>query len=188
MQKTQKNIGIAFFLNLTFSVLEYIGGLLTGSVAIISDSVHDLGDALSIGLSYFLERKSHQSADERHTYGYARYSVLGGLITLVLLITGSLIVIYTSIQRILHPSEINYDGMIHFAFFGVIVNFLAAWFTREGDSINQKAVNLHMLEDVLGWVVVLSGAILMRFTDISLIDPLMSIGVSLFILISSIRG
>ena len=188
MKKTQKNILIAFILNLTFSVMEYVGGILTGSVAIISDSVHDLGDALSIGLSYFLEKKSQKGADENYTYGYVRYSVLGGLITLILLISGSLIVIYASIKRIIHPTEINYNGMIIFAVFGVIVNFVAAWVTREGDSINQKAVNLHMLEDVLGWVVVLAGAILMRFTDISIIDPIMSIGVAAFILISSIKG
>ena len=186
--KTQKNILIAFILNLSFSVIEYIGGLFTGSVAIISDSVHDLGDALSIGLAYFLEKKSRRAPDENYTFGYGRYSVLGGLMTVVILLIGSVAVIYSSVRRLIHPTQINYNGMIIFALFGVCVNFLAAWFTREGDSINQRAVNLHMLEDVLGWAVVLIGALLMRFTDISVIDPIMSIGVSLFILAGAFKN
>lgn len=186
--KTEKNILGAFILNVTFSILEFIGGALTNSVAIISDSIHDMGDAISIGISYFLEKKSKKKPDKKYTYGYIRYSILGGLITTVILIIGSSLVIYNSIIRIFNPVEINYNGMIIFAIFGVVINFMAAYLTREGDSINQKSVNLHMLEDVLGWIVVLIGAIVMRFTDISLLDPLMSIAVALFILISSLKN
>lgn len=187
-RKTEKNILIAFLLNLTFSVIEFVGGIITGSVAIISDSVHDLGDALSIGTAFFLERKSKKAPDEKYTYGYMRYSVLGSIITTVILLFGSLAVIYNAVLRIITPTKINYDGMIIFAVLGALINFAAAYFTREGDSLNQKAVNLHMLEDVLGWVVVLLGAVIMRFTDISVIDPLMSIGVALFILINAVKG
>lgn len=186
--KTQRNILIAFILNLAFSIFEYIGGMITGSVAIISDSLHDLGDALSIGVSFFLEKKSKKGPDEKYTYGYVRFSVLGGVITIVILLVGSILVIINAIRRIISPVEINYTGMIIFAIVGVILNFIAAWFTREGDSINQKAVNLHMLEDVLGWVVVLIGAVIMKFTDISLLDPLMSIAVAVFIFINSAKG
>ena len=186
--KTQRNILIAFILNLAFSIFEYIGGMITGSVAIISDSLHDLGDALSIGVSFFLEKKSKKGPDEKYTYGYVRFSVLGGVITIVILLVGSILVIINAIKRIISPVEINYTGMIIFAIVGVILNFIAAWFTREGDSINQKAVNLHMLEDVLGWVIVLIGAVIMKFTDISLLDPLMSIAVAVFIFINSAKG
>ena len=187
-RKTEKNILIAFLLNLTFSAVEFMGGIITGSVAILSDSIHDLGDALSIGLSFFLEKKSKKEPDEKFTYGYMRYSVLGSVITTVILLFGSLAVIYNAVMRIISPAEINYDGMIIFAVIGAAVNFIAAYFTKEGDSLNQKAVNLHMLEDVLGWVVVLIGAIIMRFTDIGIIDPLMSIGTSLFILINATKN
>lgn len=182
---TSKNILIAFLLNLSFSLFELIGGIFTNSIAIISDSIHDFGDALSIGLSYFLEKKSKKAPDEVYTYGYARYSVMGAFITVTILIIGSVIVIIGAIKRIIHPVQINYNGMIIFAIFGVVVNSIAAFATKEGESINQKAVNLHMLEDVLGWVVVLIGSILMKFTDISIIDPIMSIGVAVFILIHS---
>lgn len=186
--KTQKNILIAFILNLVFSIFELLGGIFTNSVAIISDSIHDLGDAISIGISYFLEKKSNNKPDNKYTYGYARYSILGALITTTILTIGSITVIYGAIGRILNPVQINYDGMIIFAIFGVIINFCAAYMTREGDSINQKSVNLHMLEDVLGWIVVLIGSILMKFTDINLIDSLMSIGVAIFILFHSLKN
>lgn len=186
--KTQKNILIAFILNLAFSVFEFFGGLFTGSVAIISDAVHDMGDAASIGFSFFLEKKSRKQPDDKYTYGYLRYSVIGGLITTVILLVGSVGVIYNAILRILDPQDINYNGMIIFAVVGALVNFLAAFFTREGDSINQKAVNLHMLEDVLGWIIVLLGAVIMRFTDFKLIDPLMSIGVAIFIMVNAYKN
>ena len=186
--KTEKNILIAFILNISFSIFEFFGGLFTNSVAILSDSIHDLGDAMSIGISYFLERKSKKKADNKHTYGYIRYSVLGGIITTTILLVGSILVIIGAIKRIFDPVDVNYSGMIIFAIVGVLLNFIAAYVTREGDSLNQKAVNLHMLEDVLGWIVVLVGAIIMQFTDIALLDSLMSIGVALFILTNAIKN
>lgn len=186
--KSEKNILIAFILNISFAIFELIGGFFTNSVAIISDSIHDIGDALSIGVSFFLEKKSKQKPDDKYTYGYVRYSVIGSLITTIILIIGSIFVIYNAINRILNPVEINYNGMIIFAIFGVIINFLAAYFTKEGHSLNQKSVNLHMLEDVLGWVVVLLGAIIMRFTDISIMDPILSILVATFIFKNAISN
>lgn len=186
--KSEKNILIAFLLNLCFSVFEFIGGIFTGSVVIVSDAVHDIGDAISIGFSFFLERKSKKQTDETHTYGYARYSVIGGVVTTLILLLGSVMVIYNAVLRIINPTPINYNGMILFAVIGAVVNLAAAFFTRDGHSLNQKAVNLHMLEDVLGWIVVLIGAIVMRFTDFALIDPIMSIGVALFILINAVKN
>ena len=184
--KTERNILIAFALNLAFSIFEFFGGVLTGSVAILSDAVHDMGDAASVGLSWFLEKKSKRQPDEVYTYGYARYSVMGSMITTLILLFGSVAVVVNAVGRLFAPVEIHYNGMILFAVVGICVNFCAAWFTREGDSLNQKAVNLHMLEDVLGWVVVLLGAIVMRFTNFALLDPLMSIGVAVYIFISAI--
>ena len=186
--KSERNILIAFILNLAFSFFEFIGGAVTGSVAIISDAVHDMGDAASIGVSYFLEKKSRKKPDGVYTYGYARYSVIGSVVTTLILLFGSAAVIYNAIHRIFEPVDINYKGMIVFAVIGVIVNLIAAIVTKDGDSLNQKAVNLHMLEDVLGWVVVLVGGVIMNFTDIRLIDPIMSIGVALFILVNAIRN
>ncbi len=186
--KTEKNILIAFLLNLSFSVFEFFGGIFTGSVAILSDALHDLGDAISIGISWYFERLSKKQPDKKYTYGYKRYSVVGGLITTTVLIVGSLVVIVNAISRIFNPVSINYNGMIILAVIGAGVNLCAAFFTKDGDSLNQKAVNLHMIEDVLGWLVVLVGAIIMRFTDIKIIDPLLSLGVAIFILVNSLKN
>ena len=186
--KTEKNILLAFILNISFSIFEFFGGILTNSVAILSDSIHDLGDAFSIGVSYFLEKKSKKKADKKYTYGYIRYSVLGGVITTTILLVGSILVIIGAIKRFFNPVTVNYEGMIVFAIVGVVLNTLAAIVTKDGDSINQKSVNLHMLEDVLGWIVVLIGAIIMNFTDITILDSIMSIGVALFILINALKN
>ncbi len=181
--RRENHILVAFALNLFFSVFELVGGVLTGSVAISSDAIHDLGDAISIGMSYLLERKSRKEPDQTYTYGYARYSVLGGVFTTLILLFGSGMVIWNAIGKILSPAQIHGDGMILFAIVGVVVNFCAAYFTRTGKSVNQRAVNLHMLEDVLGWAVVLAGGIVIRLTGFVLLDPILSIGVAIFILI-----
>ena len=137
MKKTEKNILTAFILNIAFSIFELLGGIFTNSISIMSDAVHDLGDALSIGISLILEKISKKKPDDRYTYGYARYSVLGALITTIVLTVGSIFVIIGGLRRIVFPEVINYDGMIIFAIFGVIINFLAVYFTRDEDSINQ---------------------------------------------------
>ena len=185
--KTERNILIAFILNIAFSIFEFIGGIFTGSVSIISDAIHDIGDAASIGLSFVLERISKKQPDSNYSYGYLRYSVLGGFITTIILLFGSIAVIFNAIHRILNPVEIKYNGMIIFAIIGIVINFIAALVTREGENLNQKAVNLHMLEDVLGWAVVLIGAIFIKFTNLTIIDPIMSIIVALFILVNSFK-
>ena len=181
-KSTERNILVAFLLNLSFSVIEIVGGLFTNSMAILSDAIHDFGDAFSIGVSYFLEKKSKHKPNAIYTYGYLRYSVLGAFITTTILTLGSLVVLIGAITRIIYPEPIHYEGMIGLSIIGIIINFLAAYTTKEGDSLNQKAVNLHMLEDVLGWVVVFIGSILMKFTDITYIDSIMSIGIALYLL------
>lgn len=184
--KIEKNIKIAFILNLFFSIFEILGGIITNSVSIISDAIHDFADALSIGISYILEHKSRKRPNQEYTYGYKRYSVLGAFITTTILLVGSILIIYHSIERIFNPQELNHDGMLIIAVFGVIINFTAAYFTKDGDSLNQKAVNLHMLEDVFGWIIVLIGSILIKFTNITWIDSVMSIVVSIFIFVHAI--
>ena len=186
--KSYKKILIAFILNISFSIFEFIGGLFTNSISIMSDAVHDFGDALSIVTSLVLEKISKRKPDSSYTYGYARYSILGALITTIVLTIGSIFVITNGISRILNPEVIDYNGMILFAIFGVLINFTAAYFTRDGESINQKAVNLHMLEDVLGWVIVLIGSILIKYTNISILDSIMSICIAIFILINAFKN
>ena len=146
-----------------------------------------LGDAVSVGLSYILERLSKRGCDKRHSYGYARYSVLGSAITMLILTFSSVLMIVSAVQRIIQPGEVDYSGMIVLAIVAIVLKSVAALVTRSRGTLNQTAISLHMLEDVLSWVIVLVGAIIMNFTDISIIDPIMSIGVALFILYNAIR-
>lgn len=183
-----KNMFIAFILNLLFALFELIGGIITGSVAIASDAIHDLSDALSIGISAILEHKSKRPPDESYTFGYGRLSILGALFTTCMLLAGSVLVIYRAVERIIFPAPINYNGMILFAIIGVAINLGAALLTKDGHSVNQRAVNLHMIEDVLGWLVVLIGAVVMRFTGFGLLDPILSIAVSVYIIINAARN
>lgn len=187
MKKNMK-LWIAFLLNFLFSAFEFVGGVLTGSIAISSDALHDFGDAISIGLSLGLERLSRKGPDKKHTYGYYRYSVLGGMMQSVILLCGSALVAYSAICRFLAPQPVDYTGMLFVAIIGFVVNFAAAWFTSGDGSINQRAINLHMLEDVLGWAVVLVGAVVMRFTDWWFIDPVLSLALSLFIGVNALKN
>lgn len=185
--KTDKNILVAFLLNISFSIIEFVGGIFTSSIAILSDAIHDLVDAISIGISYFLEKKSKKKSDNKYTYGYIRYSILGAFIMASMLSVGSILVVITSVKRLINPVNINYDGMILISILGIIFNLLAAYKTKEGDSLNQKAVNLHMLEDVLGWIIVFIGSILIKFTNINYIDSIMSIIIAIFILVHALE-
>ena len=187
MKKNMK-LWIAFLLNFVFSVFEFVGGIFTGSIAISSDALHDLGDAISIGLSLGLERLSQKGPDKKYTYGYYRYSVLGGTIQSMLLLCGSVFVAYSAICRFVAPQPVDYTGMLFVAVVGFAVNFAAAWFTSGDGSINQRAINLHMLEDVLGWAAVLVGAVVMRFTDWGFIDPALSLALSVFIGINALKN
>ena len=186
--KNDNRILLAFILNLFFSLFEFFGGIFTGSIAIFSDALHDFGDATSIGASYFLEKISHKKPDEKYTYGYYRYSLLGSAITTFILIIGSVTVFYNAVLKIFNPAPINYNGMIIFAVIGFIVNIAAAYFTHGENSLNAKAVNLHMLEDSLGWAAVLIGAIIMKFTNLWFLDPALSIALALFIFINAAKN
>lgn len=182
MKESSKNILIAFLLNLSFTIIEIVGGIFTNSMAILSDAIHDLGDSISIGMAFFLEKKSEKRADDNYTYGYARYSILGALITSLILLVGSIIVIYTAITRIISPEPVNANGMIILAIIGVIVNGIAVIKTAKGEKLNEKAINLHLLEDVLGWGIVLIGSIVMAIFNIAIIDSILTIVVALYIL------
>lgn len=186
--KSDKKILLAFLLNLFFSIVEFIGGAITGSIAIISDAIHDFGDSLSIGTSFVFEKISKKKPDGNHTFGYYRYSVLGSVFQSAVLLGGSIIVIYNAVIRLINPVDINYNGMIVIAIAGFIINFAAAYFTSGGESLNQKAINLHMLEDVLGWAIVLIGAIVMKFTNFAFLDALLSIALAVFIGYNALMG
>ena len=177
----------AFVLNLIFSLMEFMGGMLSGSTAILSDAVHDLGDALSIGISYALDRFSRKPPNDTYTFGYKAFSTLGSILTTSSLLAGSVLIIVHAVRRLFIPTPVHSNSMLLFAVIGLTVNGIAALITHHGDSHNQKAVFLHMLEDVLGWAVVLAGAVIIHFTGWTWIDPLLSIGVAGFLIFHALH-
>ena len=175
-------VWLAFFLNLSFAIVEFIAGGIFGSSAVLADSVHDLGDALAIGLSAFLETISNREEDSRYTLGYKRFSLLGALITAVILMTGSVFVILENLTKLFHPQPVNDEGILWLGIIAVTINVLASLVVRKGKTKNESILSLHFLEDTLGWVAVILMAIILRFTDWYILDPLLSLVISFFIL------
>lgn len=181
------NLRIAFFINLAFTILEVIGGLWTNSVAILSDALHDLGDSLALGMAWRLDRKSKEGPSKDYTFGYRRFSLLGALLNSLILIGGSVYIIYEAVGRILEPQSPDAQGMVLFAIIGVAVNGYAAWKLSKGKSLNERVVSWHLVEDVLGWVAVLIVAIVLLFRDIPFLDPALSILITLYILYNVVK-
>lgn len=178
------NIKTAFFLNFGFTILEIIGGFYTNSVAILSDALHDLGDSLSLGLSWYFQKLSTKKRNNSFTFGYKRFSIMGAVINALVLVVGSVLIIKEAIPRILDPVQPDTAGMMLFAVVGVLVNGAAVLKLRTGDSLNERVVSMHLLEDVLGWIAVMVGSIIMHFKSIPILDPILSLGIALFILIN----
>lgn len=175
-------MGWAFALNLGFAIVEFIGGILTNSLAITSDAVHDLGDAGAIGIAWILEKKSKKKSDKDFSYGYRRLSVMAALITGVILFVGSCLIMAQAIPRLFQPETPHVDGMIGLAILGLSVNGFAAFRMSQGASLSERMILLHLLEDVLGWAVILVGAIVMRFVDLPILDPIMALAVAIWVL------
>ncbi|MBT0587988.1 cation diffusion facilitator family transporter [Alteromonas oceanisediminis] len=175
-------IGWAFFLNVMFTIIEFIGGWLTNSTAIMADAVHDLGDSLSIGTSWGLNKLGDKESNSTFSYGYKRFSLLGALINGLVLITGSVWILFEAIPRLSNPEMPQADGMLLLSIFGIAVNGFAAYKLSGGNTLNEKVLNWHLLEDVLGWVAVLIVSIVLMFKPWAILDPILSIGFTLFIL------
>ncbi|MCJ8167493.1 cation diffusion facilitator family transporter [Pontibacter sp. E15-1] len=182
------NIKVAFFLNLGFTILEIFGGLWINSVAILSDALHDLGDSLSLGLAWYFEKVAKRGRDQQFTFGYKRFSLLGAVINSVVLLVGSFFVLSEAIPRIFNPEPVNAVGMMGFAVLGIVANGAAVLRLKGGDSLNERVVRLHLMEDVLGWVAVLLGGIVLYFFDFPVIDPLLSVGITLYVLYNVVRN
>jgi len=182
-----ERIGVVFFLNFFFTIIEFVGGLLTNSTAIMADAVHDLGDTLSIGLAWFLNRLSKKHPNDQFTYGYYRFSLIGALINGMVLITGSAWVLSEAIPKLLEPQMPHAQGMFWLAILGVTVNGYAAWKISAGKTLNERVLNWHLLEDVLGWVSVLIVSILLLFFDWPILDPILSIVFTLYILMNVVK-
>ena len=184
--KAKYTVWVAFFLNLSYAIVEFIAGGIFGSSAVLADSVHDLGDAIAIGISAFLETISNREEDRQYTLGYKRFSLLGALMTAVILITGSILVILENTTKLFNPQPVNDEGILWLGIIAVSINLLASLVVRKGKTKNESILSLHFLEDTLGWIAVILMAIILRFTDWYILDPLLSLVISIFILTKAI--
>ena len=183
---SKTSIWLAFFLNLSYAIVEFIAGGIFGSSAVLADSVHDLGDAIAIGLSALLETISNREEDRQYTLGYKRFSLLGAMLTAVILMIGSVLVILENVTKIVHPQPVNEEGILWLGIIAVAINVLASLVVRKGKTKNESILSLHFLEDTLGWLAVILMAIILRFTDWYILDPLLSLVISIFILTKAI--
>ena len=184
--KTKYAVWLAFLLNLSFAIVEFIAGGIFGSSAVLADSVHDFGDAIAIGISAFLESISNRKEDSHYTLGYKRFSLLGAMVTAVILMTGSGMVILENVSKLFHPQPINDEGLLWLGIIAISINVLASLVIRKGQTKNESILSLHFLEDTLGWLAVILMAIVLRFTDWYILDPLLSLAISFFILSKAI--
>ena len=180
--KAKYAVCLAFFLNLTYAIVEFIAGGVFGSSAVLADSVHDLGDAITIGISAFLETISNREEDNRYTLGYKRFSLLGALVTSIILMIGSVLVILENIAKIFHPQPVNDEGILWLGIIAITINIVSSLVVGKGKTKNESILTLHFLEDTLGWVAVILMAIVLRFTDWYILDSLLSLVISIFIL------
>jgi len=181
------NIKVAFFLNLTFTIIEIISGILFNSMAILSDALHDLGDSFSLGLAWWMQEFSKKKNNELYSYGYRRYSLLSALINALVLVAGSVIIIYNAIPRIFSPEQTNAQGMIGIAILGIIVNGVAVLKSKGGKALNEQVISWHLLEDVFGWIAVFIVGVIMYFKEWYILDPLISVFITLFILYNILK-
>jgi cobalt-zinc-cadmium efflux system protein len=187
-ETSSRRIGLVFLLNLGFTIIEFIGGLLTNSTAIMADAVHDLGDSLSLGSAWLLSRWGQKTANNEFTYGYRRLTLFGAFLNSIVLIAGSIWVLTQAIPRLSDPVMPVTEGMLTLAILGVTINGFAAYRISKGSTMNEKVLNWHLLEDVLGWVAVLVVSVILQFVDWPILDPLLSVGFTLFILFNVIRN
>ncbi|WP_111977513.1 cation diffusion facilitator family transporter [Algibacillus agarilyticus] len=186
--ESNNRMGWAFFLNVTFTIIELIGGWLTNSTAIMADAVHDLGDSLSIGFAWVLSRFSDKAASDKFSYGYRRLTLFGALVNGIVLVIGSIWVLFEAIPRLSNPEMPVVEGMLGLALLGVAVNGYAVFKLKAGKTLNEKVLTWHLLEDMLGWVAVLIVSVVLLFIELPILDPLLSIGFTLFILFNVFKN
>jgi cobalt-zinc-cadmium efflux system protein len=182
MHDREKRVRLAAFLNIAFTILEIVGGFWTNSLAILSDALHDFGDSVALLVSWLFERAARKQPDSSRTFGYQRLSLFSALFSASILIGGSVVIIFQAIPRFFNPEQVNASGMLLIAVVGIVFNGAGFFLLKKGESLNEKVLSWHLLEDVLGWVGILVGGVIIYFWKIYLLDPIMTIALTAFIL------
>lgn len=182
------SIQTAFFLNFGFTILEAVGGVLTNSTAILANAVHDFGDSIALGQAWYFEKLAGRTGDRRYSYGYQRFSIFGALLSALMMLASSFVVLVEAVPRLLHPEHPDAKGMVAFALVGVAVNALAMLRLKGQTGMNARVIALHLLEDVLGWLAVLLVSVVLLFVNLPMLDPLLAIVITLYILTGVVKN
>lgn len=185
---TQKKLFIVFLLNFFMAILELFGGIMTNSTAILSDALHDFGDSLVLALSWYLEKVSNKKSNLQFSFGYRRFSLLAALINSIILLTGSVWILTEVIPRLWLPQAVHAQGMMYLSIVGLIVNGGSVLLIRTGDSLNERVVSWHLMEDVLGWLAVLIVSIVLQFKNIPILDPILSLVITAIIVFNVFKN
>lgn len=171
-------------LNATVTIAEIAGGLISGSLSLLSDAVHNLSDTIAIALSYFANKIAQKPKDAKRTFGYKRAEILSAFINSTVLMAISIILIFEAIKRLKSPESINGTLMIAVALVGLVANFVSVYLLEKDshENLNIKSSYLHLLSDTVSSIGVLAGGIAIKFWGIVWIDPLITVLISLYIL------
>jgi cobalt-zinc-cadmium efflux system protein len=178
-----RSLIMSIVLNLGFAVAELVFGLLANSLALVADSVHDASDAVALGLSYFGLKMSERAPNRRRTFGYRKVRILTAFLNALVLVGLTVFIIRAAVVRIMHPEPVKSPILIGMAVLGLVVNGVAVLLLRrDRQSLNIRAAMWHLLEDFLGWIAVLAGGIVIKLTGWYVIDPVLSLAVSAFVI------
>lgn len=182
-------LGISIVLNLIITIAEVIGGILSGSLALLSDALHNFSDTASLAISLVTLRISKRQADNRRTFGYRRAQIIGAFINLVTLALIALFLIREAIERYLNPEPIDGTIMLSVALVGLLANVLTALllYRQARQSLNIRSAFIHIVSDAVSSVGVVIGGLLILYYNLYIVDVLLTIGISIYILIHSFR-
>lgn len=185
--ESTKWIKTAFFLNAWFAIIEFVWGILTNSVSIMSDALHDLWDSIALWISWYLEKRSNEWPTTDYSYGKRRLSLLSSVVNGTILLLWSFFIIKEAIERLLQPEQVNAQWMLLLAILGIAVNGFAVYRLQWWKWLNAKSVRLHLLEDVIGWIAVLIVSIVLMFYNIPQLDTLLWVGIALYVIFHAFK-
>lgn len=175
-------VRVAFLLNFTFTIIEFVGGMWTNSTAILADALHDLGDTVSLGVSWYFAKVSERGRTNKFSYGFKRFSLLAAFLNSMVLMVGSFVILSQTVPRLFSPEHSNAPGMIVLAVVGIAMNGLAVLKLKAGKTLNERVTTWHLMEDMLGWIAVLIVGVFISFYDLHVLDPILSILITLYVL------
>lgn len=184
-----KNIGITIILNIFITLAQLIGGVISGSMALLTDALHNFSDVISLLLSWFTNRLAKRKSTVKQTYGYKRAEILAAFVNSATLILIAIYLMVEAVIRLMNPEPILSGIVIWFAGGSIVVNFLSVLLLSKDakENINMKSAYLHLLTDVMTSVAVLIGGILMKYYEIYSIDSILSILIAFYLIISSYK-